>query len=93
MAKLCGLPLALGCAGAEALSQAKDEFYMKILRADRAAGEIEAELETPAKHTKITFAGDVGDVFDGEYVKFKVRNKRWTIAGKEMAVKTVTWIF
>ena len=88
----------LGALGALALTpraeaQAADEFYVKVLRVNRGAGELEAELTTPPKKTKIVFTGEVGEVFDGDFAKFKIRDHRWTFGGKEMKVARVTWIF
>jgi len=84
----------LGLAGAaRAPAESAGEFYLKVVRVDRSKGELEAELSTIPKQTRILFAGEVGEVLDGEFVKFEIRNKKWTFGGKEMKVQRVTWIF
>jgi hypothetical protein len=69
-----------------------DEFYVKVLRADRGSGELEIELATQPKKTKVLFTGDIGQVFDGEYIKMQV-GKDWKLGGKLMKVVSITWVF
>ena len=70
-----------------------DEFYVKVLRIDRDREEIEVELATPPKQTKVLFHGEVGQVSAGDYVKLKVRGVDWKFGGKPMKVGSVTWVF
>ena len=88
---LAGAPRAPSRSGRAAAEAG--EFYLKVLHVDRLKGELEAELSTVPRETRILFAGEVGAVLDGEFVKFEVRNRHWNFGGKEMKVEKVTWIF
>ena len=85
--------LLLGAAGVLRGRDAGNEFYMKVVRVDRGKGELELELSTPPKKTKVLFSGEVGKVSDGDYLKFPARSKVWVFGGKEMKIEKVTWIF
>ena len=70
-----------------------DEFYVKVLRVDRDREEIEVELATPPKQTKVLFQGKVGSALPGDYVKMNVGGHVWKFGGKLMKVFSITWVF
>lgn len=87
------LGITVGASALRAAPESAGEFYMKVLRVDGAKGELEAELSTPPKRTRILFTGEVGRVLEGEFVKFQTHNKAWQFGGKDMTIRKVTWIF